>query len=134
MADAHFTKSFNPYLAKIDYIDTRFYITDKNFYLENLLNLYLETSYQKDCSLENIFLKKINAIKLQNFIFMSNPIICGVGGGSGTYYKNNKRRYYKKKIKKILLSKIQTTKNYFFKSEHLVKLITNPSSSARINA
>lgn len=134
MADAHFTKSFNPYLAKLDYIDTRFYITDKNFYLENLLNLYLETNYQKDCSLENIFLKKINAIKLKNFIFMSNPIICGVGGGSGTYYKNNKRKYYKKKIKKILLSRIQTTKNYFFKSEHLVKLIANPSSSARISA
>lgn len=134
MSDAHFSKSFNPYLSRIDYIDTRFYITDKKFYIENLLNLYLETSHQKDCSLENIFLKRINAIKLTNFIFMSSPIICGVGGGSGTYYKNNKIKLYKKKIKKFFLSKSKATKHYFFKSEHLVKLIANPKSKARINA
>jgi len=114
MADAHFSNIFNFRSTKIEYVDTRFYIVEKQFYIENFLNEYLITGFQKNRSLENIFLNAVESLNLKNFIFSINPIICGVGGGSGEYYKNNLKRNIKKKFKKIFLKKHTLYQQYIF--------------------
>jgi hypothetical protein len=114
MADAHFSRVFHFRPAKIDCIDTRFYIVNKQFYIDNLLHLYLQTNFEKNCSIEHFFLKKIQDLKLNRYIFSKDPIVCGVGGGSGEYYKNNLRRSLKKKIKKFYLKKDKLFSRYIF--------------------
>jgi hypothetical protein len=105
IGDAFFSNIFNTLNTKIQYIDTRFYIVDKNFYLLYLVDAYIFTSFEENNSLENIFLKKLMSLNMKSFIFSINPIIQGMGGGSGTYYKNNLKRKIKNNLKRFILKK-----------------------------
>jgi len=103
MANAHFLNIFSLRPIKIDYIDTRFYIFNKKFYINNLLDSFKESGFGENKSIENIFLKVILGLNLKGFIFSTNPVIHGMSGASGTYYKNNLRRSIKNKLKKLIL-------------------------------
>ena len=103
IANAHFLNIFSLHPIKIDYIDTRFYIFNKKFYIDNLLDSYKESSFGENKSIENIFLKVLLDLNIKGFIFSINPFIHGMSGASGTYYKNNLRRSLKNKLKKIIL-------------------------------
>lgn len=77
------------------YVDTRFYLVNKLFYLENLATAYLNVGGEQGLSLEHCFRDVILNGKLDKILFKVAPVICGVGGGSGTYYKNNLKRRIK---------------------------------------
>jgi hypothetical protein len=121
MANVHFANIFSFLPAEMEYVDTRFYVTEKQFYIDNLMDLYLETNFGKNGSIENFFLKKIQSLSLNNYIYSVDPIICGVGGGSGEYYKNNATKRIKRKLRKIYLRRDQ-----FFKGLIFNKAIINP--------
>lgn len=113
IADASFSNIYNPQITKIESVDTRFYIVKKNFYYKYLIGAHLETSHLPYRSLENIFLKKILEAELKNFIFPVSPIICGVGGGSGSYYKQSYARKLKNFFKKGLLKRNARVAHFF---------------------
>lgn len=117
MANAHFANIFSFLPAEMEYIDTRFYVAEKQFYIDNLMDLYLETNFGKGGSIENIFLKKIQCLALNNYIYSIDPIICGVGGGSAEYYKNNLTKKIKRKLRKIYLKRDQFFKSLIFNKE-----------------
>jgi len=102
-ANAHFSNVFNLRSTKIEYIDTRFYLVDKKFFLDNLLDAHFDYGFEKKISIETNFLTKVTSLNLKKYIFSIQPVIEGVGGGSGTYYKNNLKRRLKYKLKKFIL-------------------------------
>lgn len=123
-ASAQFANIFNFKKPKLEQIDTRFYITDKEFFLTHLLDAHFESNFNAGSSIENLFLKSLNALKMQNYIFSMEPIICGMGGGSGKYYKNNLRRQLKGRLRRLIAKNSSDLKKIF-----LVK----PSTSNNIS-
>lgn len=120
MANVHFANIFNILPTEMEYIDTRFYVTEKQFYIDNLIDLYLETNFGKNGSIENFFLKKIQSLALNNYIYSIDPIICGVGGGSGQYYKHSLRKKIKGKLRKAYLRSNKFFQRFIF-NEVIVK-------------
>lgn len=95
---------FRPYFAfsiykkfKIDHIDTRFYIINKQLYINNFLNIYSGAEPGK--SIENLFLEKIQQLKLKNIFFKIYIIISGTSGASGKLYNTKFYRVIKDSIK-----------------------------------
>ena len=89
--------SFKP--TRFDYIDTRFYLVSKAFYSKYLASTYLDVGGERGLSLEHCFRDAILEHGLSRVLFNVPPVICGVGGGSGTYYKNNLKRRIKETIR-----------------------------------
>lgn len=92
--------SFKP--TSLEYIDTRFYMTTKDFYLKNFSNIYINLGIDDGSSIEGEFLKKLLAINSKNFLFRTDPIVSGVGGGSGKYYNTS----FVRRIKDGMRSKL----------------------------
>jgi len=113
---AHFSNVFTKLNPKLEYIDTRFYIVDKIFYIDILLNLYKKTNLQENISIEDIFLDEFIKIKLKKFLFDFNIRIYGVSGGSGKYYNNKFYSNLKGNIKIALLKKCKNIKELFISS------------------
>ena len=113
-ANVHFKNIFNFKRTKIEYVDTRFYIVNKKFFIENFLDLHFRTSFEKHGSIESLLYEKVTSLHLNRFIPISNPIINGVSGGCGAYYKNNFKRQLKNYLKKMIASKINRFKDLFY--------------------
>lgn len=99
LCNAYFADVFSFKKIKIKFIDTRFYITRKDIYLQyfvdshsNLVNIYKE-------SIEDVFLKVIINNGMRGVLFSTPPVVCGMGGGSGKYYKQGVVRVIKDKIR-----------------------------------
>ena len=89
--------SFKP--TRFDYIDTRFYLVSKTFYSKYLSTTYLNVGGERGLSLEHCFRDVIIENGIHKILFSVPPVICGVGGGTGTYYKNNLKRRIKESIR-----------------------------------
>ena len=89
--------SFKP--TRFDYIDTRFYLVSKLFYTQYLASTYLDVGGKRGLSLEHCFRNVILDNGFHKVLFNVPPVICGVGGGTGTYYKNNVKRKLKEAIR-----------------------------------
>jgi len=94
-----FSDVFSFKRTQFTYVDTRFYIVNKSFYLKYFASAYLKVGGEHGLSLEHCFRDVILANKLKGIMFNLPPVICGVGGGSGTYYKNNLKRRIKESIR-----------------------------------
>lgn len=97
--------------TQFSYIDTRFYFANKSFYQKYLASTYLDVRGNQGHSIEHCFRDVILKEKFKNVLFDVQPVICGVGGGSGTYYKNNLRRKIKEAIR---LSMLKRSKSFGF--------------------
>jgi hypothetical protein len=84
-------------LSDVKFIDTRFYVFNKSFYINNFLTLYDE--YEPFLSIEDLFKLKIGKLGLEKVFFSRPPIISGVSGGSGKYYNTKVYRILKDKIR-----------------------------------
>ena len=84
-------------LSDVKFIDTRFYVFNKLFYINNFLTLYDE--YEPFLSIEDLFKIKIGKLGLEKVFFSRPPIISGVSGGSGKYYNTKVYRILKDKIR-----------------------------------
>jgi hypothetical protein len=93
-------------------IDTRFFYASKDFYMQELSKLYLETSFEKNKSIEKVFLKKINQNKIEHFIFGTTPLIYGMSGGSASYYKNNNSKIIKNYVRFLILKNSPNFKSF----------------------
>ena len=102
LIDAHFKRHFKKY--EIQYLDTRFFISNIDFYKQFLIDAYKESCFEPGCNIEHIFLKRLLRINARNFIFQKNPAIYGFGGGNGSYYKYSLIKRILINLKKRLLT------------------------------
>jgi GT2 family glycosyltransferase len=109
-----------------DYIDTRFFIVDKNYYLKKLSNAYQQVNDLKGFYLEHAFKEVIisNEINLSSLIFFCEPEVLGISGSTGECYKkiNPKKQKIYKIIYKHLTIKI---------GEQVKKLLPKETHSSR---
>lgn len=88
---------------KLAYIDTRFYMSSKTTYLQHFADAHLKIrilDYGLEDSYKDIFIEK----HLAKCMLPIHPVICGVGGGTGTYYRNPPLRILKEKVRYKLVS------------------------------
>lgn len=109
LCKAFFSNVFSWKRIKLEYIDTRFYLINKNIYMNYFANAHLLDSHPNKVVIEEEFLKIALKEKLSQIFFRTPPVICGVGGGSGLYYKNSSAR----RAKEILRSKIASANSKF---------------------
>lgn len=111
LCNAYFAGVFSFKKTKIKFIDTRFYITKKNIYLQYFLDSHSNLGGITKVSIEDVFLKVIINNEMEGVLFSTPPIVCGVGGGSGKYYKQGAVRIIKDKIRnRMARSSIQYKK------------------------
>ena len=90
-----FDHVFSPHrTTTLAYIDTRFYAMDVQTYRHHFLHAHetirVKEGYGLEESFRDIFLNE----RLQGCLMSPPPVICGVGGGTGTYYKNTPLRQF----------------------------------------
>jgi hypothetical protein len=89
--------------TELVYIDTRFYIASCTTYKRYFENVHFQINQAKGHGLEECFRDTFLKNNLQKSLFSHPPVICGVGGGTGTYYKNSLKRKLKEKIRQKLV-------------------------------
>jgi hypothetical protein len=99
MCAAHFKDVFSLKKTRLAYIDTRFYLAEKDFYLKYFNDAHLGLGGPCGYSIEDSFRDIVLDKQLQGVLFKRTPEVDGVGGGSGTYIKNNTRRRLKSALR-----------------------------------
>lgn len=102
LCKATFTNVFSIKKTRFNHVDTRFYLTNKDFYLKYFLTAHLDLGGATGIGIEDSFRDVILMNKMKGVIFNSPPIIGGVGGGTGKYYNTR----FSKKIKEILRARL----------------------------
>lgn len=113
LCKGYFSDVFSFKRTQFSYVDTRFYLVKKSFYLKNLASTYLNVGGERGLSLEHCFRDVILEKKYSKVLFNVPAVICGVGGGSGTYYKNNLKRRLKESIR-LRIVRRNMSFNYLF--------------------
>jgi hypothetical protein len=113
LCKGYFADVFSFKRTRFEYIDTRFYLVSKWFYSKCLASAYLNVGGERGLSLEHCFRDVILKNKFGKILFNMPPVICGVGGGSGTYYKNNLKRKIKESIRLRMVRRDKSF-NYLF--------------------
>ncbi|OYY58175.1 MAG: hypothetical protein B7Y55_03105 [Polynucleobacter sp. 35-46-207] len=104
LCQAFFSNVFSLKKSRLEYVDTRFYLVNKDFYQAHLSRAHIERGGLGKRSIEDRFLEIVMREELSNFLFETPPIVCGVGGGSGKYYKDSKTRRLKEKLRSWIIS------------------------------
>ena len=99
--------------TKLEYIDTRFYISSVNFYKKFLRNAHLSIHKENGIGLEQCFLKILEQQKIKGVLFHTYPIIQGVGGGTGKAYRTSWIRAYKEKFKIFIINRNTVLRDLF---------------------
>ena len=100
---AYFANVFSLKKTIFEYIDTRFYLATKDAYLKFFSEAHLKVGAQFEVSIEDNFKEIVLRNDLKHVFFSVHPVICGVGGGSGTYYRTNLKRRIKDAIRSKLV-------------------------------
>jgi hypothetical protein len=108
ICSAYFANVFSYKKTALKFIDTRFYISRKDFYLNNFSSAHVQLGNVKQ-SIENAFLDVIKKQKMKHIFFRTPPVICGVGGGSGKYYKSGVIRVLKDRLRNCI---VRSTSQY----------------------
>lgn len=116
LASAYFANVFSLKQLKIGYLDTRFYIANKNYFLENFGRAHLGLGGENGLSIEDTYLSILLEKKEKHFLFGRQPIICGVGGGSGKFYKNSFRRILKDRLRNWVIKNDSNYRDLFISS------------------
>jgi hypothetical protein len=95
---AYFANVFSYKKTALQFIDTRFYITRKDFYLKYFSDVHVQLGNCEQ-SIEDAFLNVIQNKNIKHILFRTPPVICGVGGGSGKYYKSGVIRVLKDRVR-----------------------------------
>jgi hypothetical protein len=97
-----FLNVFSPFKeTAFSYIDTRFYISDTQFYRQYFQNSHLNLGYRngKFFSIEDSFFEIFLREEFEQMLFSTPPVVCGVGGGTGKHYKNTTTRQLKERLR-----------------------------------
>ena len=113
LCKAFFSNVFSLGKTRFEYVDTRFYLVSKSFYLKYLSTVYLNVGGEQGLSLEHCFRDVIRKEQFSKIMFNVPPVICGVAGGSGTYYKNNLKRRIKERIRLRIVKRDKSFSSLF---------------------
>jgi hypothetical protein len=113
ICSAYFANVFSYKKTALKFIDTRFYISRKDFYLNNFSSAHVQLGNVKQ-SIENAFLDVIKKQKIKHIFFRTPPVICGVGGGSGRYYKSGVIRVLKDRMRNWIVRSTSQYKDLFY--------------------
>jgi hypothetical protein len=113
LCKGYFSDVFSFKRTRFEYIDTRFYLVSKSFYSKYLASTYLNVGGERGLSLEHCFRDVILENGFGKILFNVPPVICGVGGGTGTYYKNNLKRRIKEAAR-LRIVRSNKSFNYLF--------------------
>ncbi len=103
LGKAHFEQVFSLRPTTLAYMDTRFYVSQVAFYQRYFADAHVGIGGPHGISIEDSFKNIVVEQGLQHILFATPPVICGVGGGSGSYYKNNLKRRIKDRIRARLV-------------------------------
>jgi hypothetical protein len=78
--------------TQFSYVDTRFYLANRAFYLEHFSSEYLRVGGDGGLSIEDCFREVLLKKNMTSVLLSIKPVICGVSGANGTYYKKNTLR------------------------------------------
>lgn len=95
----YFADVFSLNETRFGYVDTRFYVADKAYYRAHFASAHTLTGPETGLSIEDCFRNIILEDDMNHVLFNVAPVICGVGGGSGTYYRNNLKRRLKERLR-----------------------------------
>lgn len=109
----YFSNVFSIQETQFSYVDTRFYLANKSYYLEHFASAHTHVGGENGLSLEDCFRDVILSERMSKILFTMAPVICGVGGGTGTYYKNNLRRKIKESLRIKLVRRNKSFANLF---------------------
>ena len=106
-------KNFNQVAAfdfcgniKPKYIDTRFYIVDKEFYMTDLAELHHKVDDDNGFYLEHAFRDGLKKLKLSDYAMYPTPRVNGVSGSMGTTYKRRRVKSIIRDIRLLVLIKL----------------------------
>jgi len=71
-------------------VDTRFFIVDKHFFRENLLDSFALCDDSRGKYLENVYLESLDKIDRRAWLLAVYPTILGISGTSGRPYHNDR--------------------------------------------
>lgn len=108
-----FTNVFSFKKTQFDYVDTRFYLVNKSFYLKYLATAYFNVGGKQGLSLEHCFRDVIQNEQFSKVLFNVPPVIRGVGGGTGTHYRNSLKRRIKEIVRLQLVRMNKSFKPLF---------------------
>lgn len=109
-----FKNSFNIFKpTEMVQLDTRFYIVRKDFYLQNLANAHQQIRKEDGFGLEDSFYQLLLRMNKNRYLFSTQPVISGVGGGTGKYYKTNRIRVLKEKIRFAIIKQSSRFRSMF---------------------
>ena len=100
-------------LIEMVQVDTRFYIVNSDFYLKNFIDVHQHIGKAPGFGLEDSFFQKLQAIHPYNYLFSVQPVIRGVGGGTGKYYKDSWLRIVKEYLKLKIIKKTRIFRHLF---------------------
>jgi hypothetical protein len=112
LCGAYFADVFTYKKTKLKFIDTRFYISRKDFYLKHFSSAHLRLGNTGQ-GIEDAFLDVIQDKKIKHILFGVPPVICGVGGGSGKYYKSGVMRVLKDRLRNWIARSTTQYKDLF---------------------
>jgi hypothetical protein len=112
ICNAYFANVFSYKKIALKFIDTRFYISRKDFYLNHFSSAHNQLG-NADQSIEDAFLEVISSKKIKHIFFRTPPVICGVGGGSGKYYKSGVIRVLKDRMRNLIVRSTSQFKDLF---------------------
>ena len=113
LCKAYFSHVFSFKSPKFEYVDTRFYLTDKDVYLKYFSEAHLEVGGMNGTSIEDKFKEMVLRNKFTHVVFRVPPVIQGMGGGAGMYYRNNLIRRFKEKLRSRIVQSNPSFKNLF---------------------
>jgi hypothetical protein len=109
-----FNHAFSPRKATtLAYIDTRFYAMDVQIYQRHFLQAHKSIRAQDGYGLEESFRDIFLKTQLSSCLMSPPPVVCGVGGGTGTYYKSTKLRQFKEELRYQLVKRNPLFRSWF---------------------
>lgn len=99
--------------TRLAYIDTRFYIASCESYREHFESAHYQIRASDGHGLEECFRDVFLQHRFPSSLFRVPPIICGVGGGTGSYYRNPLKRRIKERFRLALVRMNQQFRDYF---------------------
>jgi len=114
MCSAYFANVFSYKKTTLKFVDTRFYISRKDYYLKHFSVAHTQLGNTIGRSIEDVFLDVIRQEKMKHIFFRTPPVICGVGGGSGKYYKSGVIRVLKDRLRNWIARSTSQYADLFF--------------------